>query len=430
MNYDLAVIGAGPAGLMAAKRAAEEGLNVVLIEKFDDISTVRRACCQQFVMDENYERENIEVTGTKIIFPRNGFSVDYDGPRSAITETRFVSPGGRAVRFRYPDGRPVAVKFDKGYLLQHLLDECRAQGVHYRNNTLAYMVKDTGSEVEIHVTAERKRSIITAAKAIAADGVNSRAAESLGLNRQRKHFATALCIIYSIEGVEGHDPAVMTWHMGQAYGSYAPVILDPSLHGSGVADLVVMGSAHQRPENIFTYFTTKSPCARLFKNARVLKRTGCTVKAYSALPAPYAGNVLLAGDAAAYIEVEVQGALMCGYHGAAAVLSELSGSSGFEQYGQWWRDTFEFNSEDALRVAQGYALVPAYSDDEIDYLFSLIESSTLDGAYGQYKAPRLLWEAINSHADTISRERPDLYEKINSNSLLTFENTFQQTRND
>jgi len=31
--YDLIVVGAGPAGLLAAKAAAENGLNVALLEK-------------------------------------------------------------------------------------------------------------------------------------------------------------------------------------------------------------------------------------------------------------------------------------------------------------------------------------------------------------------------------------------------------------
>ena len=31
MNYDIAIVGAGPAGLMAAKRASEQGLKVILI---------------------------------------------------------------------------------------------------------------------------------------------------------------------------------------------------------------------------------------------------------------------------------------------------------------------------------------------------------------------------------------------------------------
>jgi len=52
--YDVAIVGAGPGGLIAAKTAAENGLKVVLIEKRKDISQITRACCEQFIMDENY----------------------------------------------------------------------------------------------------------------------------------------------------------------------------------------------------------------------------------------------------------------------------------------------------------------------------------------------------------------------------------------
>jgi flavin-dependent dehydrogenase len=51
--YDVAIVGAGPGGLMAAKTAAENGLKVVLIEKRKDISQITRACCEQFIMNEN-----------------------------------------------------------------------------------------------------------------------------------------------------------------------------------------------------------------------------------------------------------------------------------------------------------------------------------------------------------------------------------------
>jgi flavin-dependent dehydrogenase len=49
--YDVAVIGAGPAGLMAAQTAAAKGLKIVVVEKQPDVSKIRRACCQQLVMD-------------------------------------------------------------------------------------------------------------------------------------------------------------------------------------------------------------------------------------------------------------------------------------------------------------------------------------------------------------------------------------------
>jgi len=60
MEYDIAVIGAGPAGLMAAKSAAEKGLKTVVIEKRESVSTVTRSCCQLLILDENYPGETIK----------------------------------------------------------------------------------------------------------------------------------------------------------------------------------------------------------------------------------------------------------------------------------------------------------------------------------------------------------------------------------
>jgi flavin-dependent dehydrogenase len=425
MTYDVAIIGAGPAGLMAALRSAQLGLKVLLLEKFDDISRIRRACCQQFVMDENYESENIRVEAERIVFPANGFEVAYTGPQHAITDTYFTSPAGHAVHFSYPDKRPIAIKFDKGLLLQGLLEKCLKAGVEYQPETLVTNAADRGTHVELSVSRHRTKETMTAKKIIAADGVNSRTVQSLGMNECRPCFATALCIIYSLEHVREFDPTAMRWHMGRAYHSFGPVILDPSLRGDAIADLVVMGSAQLRPEQIFKDFTTRGPCARMYEQSRVVDKTGCTVKAYPSLMTPHKGNCLAIGDAAAYVEVEVQGGLMCGYHAAGAVADELEDRGGFSRYTQWWQKSFEFNSEQALRVAQGYALVPTYEDEEIDYLFGLVEDRVLDGAYGQYKAPRLMWDAIFEHRDRIARERPGLHEKINSISNITLADTFK-----
>ena len=57
--YDVAIVGAGPGGLMAAKTATEKGLKVVLIEKRKDISQITRACSSS-------------SPWTKTIFPAQG----------------------------------------------------------------------------------------------------------------------------------------------------------------------------------------------------------------------------------------------------------------------------------------------------------------------------------------------------------------------
>jgi len=422
--YDVAVIGAGPAGLMAAQSAAAHGLKIVVIEKQPDLLKVRRACCQQLVMDENYEQENIKLRDGKLIFPNNNFSVDYNGPAWNITDTYFLSPHGHKIHFTYQDKRPVAIKFDKALLLQTLLEKCEKAGVETRFSAVAYGAKETADGVEINASCKGAHAIIKARKIIVADGVNSRIAQSLGMNQNRPLFTSALCIIYTLASIKEFDPKALKWHMGRAYQSKGPVILTPSLDGKDIADLVIMGNSSEPPEQIFNNFTTRSPLAYMYEKAQVIARTGCMVRAYMSMKVPCTRNALVIGDAAAYVEVEVQGALMCGHHAGNAVYKELNGEDGFKQYTAWWQKSFEFNSDDYLLVAQGYALVPTYTDDELDYLFFLIENETLDGAYGQYRAPRLMWNAILRHRERIAREEPQLYEKIKKNREMTLKGTF------
>ena len=422
--YDVAIIGAGPAGLMAAQTAAAKGMKTVVIEKQPDVSKIRRACCQQLVMDENYEQENIALRDNKLIFPNNGFSVDYSGPFWNITDTYFLSPQGHKIHFAYQDKKPVAIKFDKALLLQSLLEKCEKAGVEIRFSTVAYGAQESAGSIDVNLSCKGTHSNIKARKVLAADGANSRIAQALGMNQERPLFTMALCIIYTLAGIKEFDPRALKWHMGLAYQSKGPVILTPSLEGENIADLVIMGNSSEPPEQIFQNFTTRSPLAYMYEKSKVIARTGCMVKAYMSMRVPYRGNALIIGDAAAYVEVETQGALMCGYHAGNAVYKELNGEDGFKQYTAWWQNSFEFNSDEYLLVAQGYALVPTYTDDELDYLFSLIEQETLDGAYGQYRAPRLMWDAILQRKERIAKEQPQLYEKIKKNREMTLQGTF------
>lgn len=417
MIYDVAIVGAGPGGLMAAKTSAEKGLKVALIEKKIDVSKVTRACCQQLIMDENFEGESVQLREGKIHFPSNGFEIDYPGPTFNVTDKYYISPSGHKIHFSYKDKRPIVIKYDKGLLLQCILEKCEKLGVEFRNRTVAYNATGTKEGVELSLTSGGTKTTIMAKKLIAADGVNSRIVESLGMNKERTFFTTALCILYFMEGVKDFERTAITSYFGLRYQSSVPVIMGPSLEDENVVCLIIMGNQKRRPEQVFQNVTTKGVLSPMFEKAKVVKKLGCSVKAYTSIKVPYQDNILVVGDAAGYVEVEIQGGLMCGYRAGNAVCRELAGENGFENYTDWWQTSFEFNSDDYLRVAQGFALVPTYSDDELDYLFALIEDEVLEGTYNQYKSPKLMWDAILKHRDQIAQERPDLYEKIESKKL-------------
>jgi flavin-dependent dehydrogenase len=286
-------------------------------------------------------------------------------------------------------------------------------------------VEDGPDGVTIKTATVRAQSVIQARKLIAADGVNARIAEMLGMNSARCYFTTGMALIHYVKGIREFDPTAWTSYFGLTYQSRSPVMITSSLLGDDVASVVTIGSRLSPPRKLFADCIARSPLAPLFRDAQIVGRRGCSAKAYTSLQVPHRGNVLVIGDAAAYVEIEIQGALMTGFRAGKAVAKELQSGDGFRDYTGWWQSSFEFNSDTYLQVAQGFALVPAYTDDELDFLFSLIEDEELEGTYSQYKSPRIMWAAILRHEDRIAADRPDLHQKI-KHTKLTLRDILQE----
>jgi len=130
-DYDVIVVGAGPAGLMAAKTAGENGLKVALIERKTALADINRACSMMVVtLTGKYlaERVFLNAREQRICFPRYGFSIAYDGPHQDFYTWSIYSYKGNKVQLgNYQEnvqkgeaGRISAV-YNKGALLQNCL---------------------------------------------------------------------------------------------------------------------------------------------------------------------------------------------------------------------------------------------------------------------------------------------------------------------
>jgi flavin-dependent dehydrogenase len=242
------------------------------------------------------------------------------------------------------------------------------------------------------------------------------------MNKERTRFFTALCLMHKVEGLKDYEHTAWTTYMGLGYGNASGVIVHPSFE-EHLANVLVMSNKQRPPEQVYHDVITKGILAPRFEKARVVDRVGCAVMGFTSSKVPYRGNTLAIGDAAAYVEVEVQGGLMCGFHAAHAVRQELEGQDGFKEYTRWWQESFEFNSDEYLRVAQGYALVPTYTDAELDYLFALTEDQLLEGTGSQYKSPKLMWDSMLRHREKIAKEKPETYAKIKKNQEISITGT-------
>ena len=58
-RYDVVVVGAGPAGLLAARAAAENGFSVAVVERKEKISVIGRTCGQSLPPPNEYFFGNI-----------------------------------------------------------------------------------------------------------------------------------------------------------------------------------------------------------------------------------------------------------------------------------------------------------------------------------------------------------------------------------
>ena len=412
---DLLIIGAGPAGLMAGYTAAKQGLKVLVIDMKRDITAARRACSAQFVLDEGYEGETLKIGDGKLIFTKNGFEVPYTGKLVPILHNYMVSPKGHRVAFEYEDLRPTAMKFDKTELLKGLLKQCAEAGAEIRPGTMAVGGEDTGTAVKVTVKDQNREYEIEAKKLIIAEGVNRKLTAIFGLNKGYRMMGVPLTYEYTLEGTTGIPHNSWIQYYGDVYHPFMEIMVGESTYSDDALEFTVMGIGDQKPKALFEKFRTESPLAENLKNARIVERKGCSCKNFLSLSKPYAGNVLAIGDSAAHIEVINQGAMMCGFHGGNAVVKELNGGRGFEEYTRWWNDAFEFNCENPMEQLQVYGAINikrTLADDEIDYLFALLEGEKHCGHFDQYEVPRNFWTDVLRHDDRIKEENPALYEKM------------------
>jgi len=380
-RHNVIVVGAGPAGLMAALRTAEKGLKVLVVEKKTAVCEVLRTTGNAFrnmnPINGEYLTLDKERDNAIVHFHNSKFNLEYTGRLLDTYDSYSFSNSGYCMRTTRRDC-PMSYTFSVRTLYQNLKNKAEEAGAIFMTGAIAMRTENLRKGARVHIKKAGKVSWLEADRVIAADGLQSRLMETMGVNKDREFYVKGPVFETTFAGVEFPYPVGVSSIRGKGMtdGRDGFVFLYPSVEEESAYSVIVQTKfpAYQGPK-IIDYFTKESRCAPWFKNARPVSKSAALVTIRSPMVTPYIDKVLFIGDAPAYGETLVAGAIRCGYHAADAVYKEISGENGFEEYEYFWTSNFEYiknpmKRADYTRILLLYGYL---SEDELDFLYKLSE---------------------------------------------------------
>jgi flavin-dependent dehydrogenase len=375
-DYDVIVVGCGPAGLKVSTELKKSGINVLGIDKKPDLARNTRSASGYFITDQemNGEYIRLEPAGKKTIihYTKCGFSVDYAGQLEPVYHTHIVSHSQRHLQIT-SSKKPLFHLFEPTRWLRDRYHEAEKEKVPFLTSTLALRAQEISGGVAVTVRKNGATSRLTCRKLIASDGLQSRIAHGLGFNRGRAFFGKGCTVEYEMDNLDvPYDRGDIFMFGEKNIGLSAAVIMIPSMHSKTAYRIETLSPLPAEiATRIIEYLIHDGALKSWFKKAKLLDKTGAIVGIAESIKLPCRGNVLLVSDTAAFAECLYQGATMCGYMAARAVIDELAGKDGFADYTSWWNSSFEWNYN-PLRMAdytKRSLIFRFLTPNELDLLF-------------------------------------------------------------
>ena len=415
-KYDLVIVGAGPAGLMAARVAGENGLSTALLERRKSITSTKRVDGGGLSPINEYicgEQLTFNPKAKRIGFPISGFSIPYDGPYRDMYGFRIFSPSGKLISFgdheklqKDPEKNRKGFAIDKEAMLRGMLEDVEKTGVEIFPNTNVTAIETGEGSATVTGNGEQFEGSFV----IAADGINSRLARLMGMNKDRKFIATMTDRVWNLEGIDLPQVVGISFIVTDYGNFFISRVCKENNYHVGVSTYHPGEDLGGRLEKFVYEDPYYSPW---LKGAKKTEEHACVVNMLSPIKEPFKDNVLFVSDAAWIMEISNPFAIMCGWKAANAVtLAVLDGKlnrEGIESYMQWWEERF-YGPHGQVEFKPIH--LDDYLDaDAIDYLAGLVPEPLMS-TMNFYTLFGTLGSTFGELFPRIQEERPDVMEKL------------------
>lgn len=357
-KYDVIVVGAGPGGSITAKTCAEGGLDVLLIEKRQEIGDPVR--CAEGVSKDGLIRHiapdkrwiSKEVKGSKIIAP--------DG-----TEIR-MSEGASSQKAGYTLERKV---FDRA-----LAQQAAMAGAEVMVKTRATgLLRSNGAVTGIKAMYMGENHDIKANIVIGADGVESKVGRWGGIDTTMKPVDIETGAQFLVSNIDAGEYS--KFYMGGEYAPGGYLWLFPKGEHTANVGLGILGSKSEKGKALFLlqkFMTNHMP------DARILEMVVGGVPVSGPIEKTATNGLLLVGDAARQSDPVTGGGIINAMDAgkiAGDVCIEASEAGDFsmntlQEYEDRWRATIGKSLGKSLKVKN---MLLKFSDEQLNQLAHSLE---------------------------------------------------------
>lgn len=354
MDADIIVIGASPAGLMAARNACEKGSSVLLLEKKEEIGNPPHPA-------NSFFKGMLDKCGEKA---DPSYVVHY------LKGMQIISPSGRTVEVETPGYAIDKTEFDRFYAKKIM-----KIGVDLRKGVEVHNILRDGEKFTVSTSA----GVFTSRLVVISDGINSKIASLLGLKTMKHPEDIAWGIELDVRAPGLGKPKMFEYYVG----NHAPGWKTTYAPRGG--DNAAIGAYVRRCGKDATPYLNS--WVENFKRLKGLKELEVVRKLSGGdpivtLPNEYiTDGIMVTGGAAGQsgIGYAMRAGQICGDVAADAIRKGDVSKSALSEYRKTWEK--EFKAEHYLgRI--GLETLRKMTDREIDEMVRVFEKEDLSFIHG------------------------------------------------
>ncbi|MCL7414622.1 MAG: NAD(P)/FAD-dependent oxidoreductase [ANME-2 cluster archaeon] len=384
-RYDVIVVGAGPGGSMTAKTAALEGLDVLLIEKRQQIGDPVR--CAEGVNKE-YLKEYIEPDPAWI--------------SAEVKGSKIYSPDGTMIEMSEElSGAEVGYVLERKVFDRALAREAALAGAEVMVKTRATgLLIEDGFVKGIKAEHMGKKYDIRAKIVVGADGVESKVGRWAGIDTTLKPSDMCTCAQYLMTDID-IDPDFCEFFLGNEIAPIGYIWVFPKGNNMANVGIGITGNASGkvRAIELLDDFVQEH-----YPGGKAIELVVGGVPVCGTIERTVANGLMLVGDAARQSDPVTGGGIfnsmwagdMAGKVAASAIRRSDVSAESLEEYEKKWRAELGRDINMSLVVKQRFTRL---SDHELNTLAHSLEgidlgSATLIGLlWALFKAnKKLLWD--------------------------------------